>query len=403
MNILYIIHDTDWSAGSAKSLISLIEITKNNGHKVFALCPNDEGLTKILGQNNVIVLVKPYLSTFLPINKEKKLNLWFKNYLYKGISLIYNLRAISYFKKILKEINPDIIHENTSVTNIGYHLAKKLNKPYIMHIREYGDKDFNWKIIGLKKRLKDPMTNTISITKDIQRHHGLTNKINAYQIYNGIISIKDIIYNPLKKKYFLYAGRIEKAKGIKELLQSFYGYVSLCEVNDIEPISLMMVGNFEIHPLYHNECLQYAKEKNIENKIQWLGNREDVKEFYYNTLATIIPSISEGLGRVLPEALCNGSLCVCRNSGGSKEQMELGREFTGGQIAIPYIKEKVLSEILLKITINYNNNSHVFQEKGEYFKIIHNGQKYIKEFVSIEKFEEKILNVYNSISNKLIN
>ena len=37
----------------------------------------------------------------------------------------------------------DIIHSNVSVGQLGYELSKSIGIPYVWHLREFIDKDFN--------------------------------------------------------------------------------------------------------------------------------------------------------------------------------------------------------------------------------------------------------------------
>lgn len=390
MRILYIVHNTDPYAGSAKSLMSMVKSVRELGNEVAVLCPDNNGVAQIFEDQGI----KVFQSLFFHIKLSNIKN--FKNFFRPLYHKIRNSKIADNLLPSIQNFNPDIIHENTSVTDIGFLLAKRLNKKYIVHIREFGDKDFNWKLPGLKKRLADKITYSVSITQAIKDYKGLNDDPKAFQLYNGIIKIADIRYSPEKKPFFLYAGRIETPKGVFELIKGYCHYLMRCKDNSIEPYKLILAGKYSESDEYYNRCLNLIKECMATEFVEFVGPRNDLNDLMYKCTALIIPSISEGLGRVLPEGLCNGALCIGRNTEGTKEQMELGKKFTGQEIALSFLTEDELSDILLNVTKD-SQSSACFEPGGKYFSMIEAGQKFIAEFLTIDDYGEKIIQIYNQI------
>lgn len=393
MKILFVLHSTLINAGSTKSLLALISQLENQGHTVGLVAPDEKGIFEVLKNKGNFTLTAPYLT----LNFNKDINKFSPYYLR---SRIYRNRVNSLAIKNLldkvKEFNPDIIHENTSVTDIGFKLAKQLKKPYVLHFREYGDKDFNWFIPGINKRTKDKNSFTISITKGIQKHRHQVKNPQAIQIYNGIIKDDSIRYTENKKPYFLFGGRIEKAKGVYEMLTAYDEYIKNSEANNITPLPLKIAGKFNDEDPYFIKCKDFTIQSCILDHIEWLGESNNLKDLMYYCTATIIPSIFEGFGRVLPEALANGSLCVVRNTGGSEEQLEIGLKTTGGPIGLSFNTENELSQLLYEITVEVSNSTP-FIKDHIYYRIIHNGQQYIKEFLTIEQNGRATIEFYKKI------
>ena len=78
----------------------------------------------------------------------------FKNHLIQTINYYRNKRILE--KKVFfiaQNFLPDLVYTNTSVLSLGYDLSRKIKKPHIWHIREYGDKDFNLSYIPLKNEI----------------------------------------------------------------------------------------------------------------------------------------------------------------------------------------------------------------------------------------------------------
>lgn len=167
MRILYILSGTNSNEGSAKSFISMMNELKRKGNDILVVCPNDKDFYNILKNENIPVKAVPYSFAALPPHKRFKDKLRFiQRYLERRRR---NNKSLPILENIVKEFNPDIIHENNSVINVGYRVSKLKNIPYIVHIREYGLKDFGLIIPGLKKRLKDPAVHSVAITKDIAK------------------------------------------------------------------------------------------------------------------------------------------------------------------------------------------------------------------------------------------
>lgn len=391
MKILYFLNGTTLAGGATKSFLALIEEVRKNGHDLGVVCPDEKGIYQLL-KNEKIWTVSYEFRPFAIKNKTLGDKLKFiPHYLYYSY---LNHKAFNKLNKDIKEFNPDLIHENSSVIDLGYRFSKRLHIPYIMHVREYGDKDFNTTIIGINKRLKDKNTNSIFITKDLQAYRKQSSNPNSIQIYNGIIDEKEIRYNKDKKRFFLYAGRIEPAKGVKELIKSYVDYsLSIDDPIPIKLAGLMMSEN------YIQEIKQLIAEHNLENKVEWLGEIKNIKELMSEAVATIIPSLNEGLGRVMPEAIANGSLCIARNSAGLKEQMDTGKNFLGNDIALSFNSSEELTQLLKTVTFKFEQEAS-FQQEGEYFKIIKDGTEFVKTFFSKESSGRKIIEFYNKIYNR---
>lgn len=389
MKVLYVASGTLMSGGATKSFIAMLREADKAGIEYRVVCPDDKGLTEYLREKGVETYVLPYRHNRLPssdtfINKLK----WLPRLLHDGY---INKNANRKLPAVVKDFMPDIVHENSSAVSVGYHLAKKIGVPYVMHIREYGDLDFNVRFLEVKKRLADKECWTISITNDLYHNKRQDQNPRGVQIYNGILRADQLRYTSDKKKYFLYAGRIEAAKGVAEMVDAYLDYAK--SVSDPMPIKL---AGWEKYPDYAEKIREKVSEAGLERYVEWLGERKDIADLAFEATATIIPSKFEALGRVMPEAMANGSLCVGRNTGGTKEQMDNGRKFTGANIAIRYDTSDELTAILKDIH-DRTKEENPFVEGGEYKEIIDRSQKSVMEFFSEEQFGRKLIDFYEKI------
>lgn len=133
-------------------------------------------------------------------------------------------------------------------------------------------------------------------------------------------SYKDIVLNRqyLTKKQFinvLFLGRIEKDKGLFELIES------ILILKDKYSFSLKIVGAGE----YSKDIEQLIKQNNLESIVSIEGFVSDMnkkKEYYLNTDIYILPTYHEGFPRTLYEAMIFGTPIVTTFVGGISSLMK---------------------------------------------------------------------------------
>lgn len=381
MKIVYILSGTGTLGGATKSFLHLLEYTIACGSTPLVITPNKKGIYTILFGRGINTIALPYYFNSYP---SKKL----KSRLASPIKILFNWCSALKLKSICKKFKPDIIHSNTTVNNIGYLAAKWMGIPHIWHIREYGDKDFNITIRHINTRLLEPNNYSIAITKDIARYRNVNGTINNRVIYNGIVTRRSELTIQPKKKYFLYAGRIEKTKGIEDCINAF---ISL-KAETPNDIQLLIAGN----PTTDGEAIKSFLIKKLEKigistDIQWLGGRNDVSQLMAEALATIVPSQFEGFGRVMPEAMSVGCLVIGRNTGGTKEQFDNGLELTGQEIGLRFETVEELKHHMADI-INKGIES--------YNKMIQAAFTTVNTLYTIEEYRERVLDFYKKILTK---
>lgn len=291
-----------------------------------------------------------YKLTIYPRVKTIRSRIKFPYELIRGLFL--NYRIYKRLLKLCRNLTPDIIHTNVGPLDLGYKVAKKLNIKHVWHLREYQDLDFGMRYFPFKARflkiVNDPLNHCIAITKGVYDYWCLKGE-NHIVIYDGVIndSFQKKPINNVRKKYFLFVGRIEEAKGIDFLLKVF---AEFCQVNN--DYNLLIAGKGQIQ--FFNECLEFVKAHNIENRVTFLGHRTDIYELMSQATALIVPSRFEGFGFITVEAMYNNCLVIGRNTAGTKEQFDLGLEQTNNEIALRFSSEEELLE-KMRLAINLSS------------------------------------------------
>jgi len=193
------------------------------------------------------------------------------------------------------------------------------------------------------------------------------------------------IYNPYltkilkenlsyKKNIMLFVGRFTKQKGIIYLLKAF-----LIFSKKYSNFQLWFVGSGPDKELIK----KFITKNKIKNKVKIISWKKNLKNFYLSSKYFILPSIYEGLGNVVIEALNYSRTCIvsdCKH--GPSEILLNGR---GGYI----FKSKDYKDLYKKL-IDVEKNFEYSKKKIRYgrtklnrFLIKNQSKKYIKAIQSI--------------------
>lgn len=379
--ILYV-HEIPLLDGSGNALYNIIK-ELNKKFNIIVLLSQEGPLCDRFDEIGIEYIISDYTMLVYPrINSLRDLLVFIPR-----IIKIYYRNTKGYYRILnkIKQFNPDIIHTNIGVITIGYKLSKELKIPHVWHIREYQDKDFSWTPIPSRARyilrLKQKNNFCIAISEDIFRYFKMGE--NAKVIYDGIFdNTKANPINIRKKPYFLFVGRLELGKGVKELINAFV------EFNKFNSnMKLYIAGTGE--QTYVSKLIHFVEKEYLTEKIDFLGFRNDIYHLMSEAYALIVPSLSEGFGFITAEAMFNGCLVIGNNTAGTKEQFDNGFRRHGCEIGIRYNGHKELVEALRTVTeygIEY------------YLPMIEKAYETVLNMYSIQYNSECLLKLYNKIS-----
>lgn len=348
MNILYILNDTTMHGGATKSFLNqILWLMKKDVHPI-VLLPRADGLYNVLKNMSIPVYAMGFRwNTYPKVNSLIDVLLFIPRLVQRRIRNYYTVKRLPY---LLKDKHIDIIHSNVSIIDVGIRIAKKLKTPHVYHIREYADKDFGLHYIPSRnsflKSLNQPMSYSICITKDIQQYFSLCNNTKSRVIYNGIQEEVKLMPHSEKKKFFLYVGRIDFAKGTDILLSAYNDYVH----NTKSEIIPLYIAGSAPNSSFHNQIMNFINEYDLSDVVSFLGQCDNIDLLMQQAQAIIVPSRSEGFGRCLAEAMFNGCLSICHNTAGLKEQLENGIELTNEEIGLSYDTPQQLTRLLEEIS-----------------------------------------------------
>ncbi|MDE5886270.1 MAG: glycosyltransferase family 4 protein [Muribaculaceae bacterium] len=369
--------------GSSKSLLYLLQGLKDKGWEIRMVLPKKDWLSDQLEKINIKYDINPYL--YLSIWPPTQSLFDYILYLPRLIKYRwFSFKAKRNLTLSVHRFSPDLIHSNVSVVDTGYKVAKKLNIPHIFHIREYGIEDFNFHFYPSENRKREFLKDSYSIciTEDLKRHFDLDSRNKV--IYNGIrIKRQTFPTHKEHQDYFLFVGMLTKKKGIFDLLYSYKKYI-----DNGGKYKLIIAGPYL--PKDYLELSSMIKEFHLTNKIDILGSRTDIDSLMQNAAAIIVPSYKEAFGRVLAEGMFNQCVIIGRNTGGLKEQFDIGLRSEQKEIGFRFNNTRELTEIML-------TTENLTEE--ERFQLTEAALQVANKFFSIESNIELTDEFFKNITN----
>lgn len=116
--------------------------------------------------------------------------------------------------------------------------------------------------------------------------------------------VKPNINLSIADKFFLYVGTIKERKNLFGVLSAF----AILKKRMSQDIKLVVVGKCQDSSLYAKKLQQLIKQENLDDSVIFAGHISDRELIYLynNTLALVFPSLLEGFGFPLVEAMSRG-------------------------------------------------------------------------------------------------
>lgn len=334
--------------------------------------------------------------------------------------MIYSLEARCKLNKLIKAEKPELAH----LHNIYHHLSpsilsvlKKAQIPVVQTLHDYKLLCPNYKLFtqgevcercqgghycqAIKNKcMKDSYIASVFIALEKWFHNKwqiyeknidvfvspsefLKNKAqawgikNRFEVINNFVDLPSKSYGKSGEKYFLYFGSLSPEKNIQELLEAYLKA-------DLK-IKLKIVGEGESRA----ELAKFVSQNNLSNQVEFLGfmEGEKLQQIIAQALVTILPTKwYENYPFTVLESLALGVPVVATKQGGLPEMIQSGETgwlYDSGQ-------PEQLAQILREIVTG----------KYDLEKIGQNGQNFIKNNLTSDKYWSKIKAVYESLLNQ---
>jgi glycosyltransferase involved in cell wall biosynthesis len=227
---------------------------------------------------------------------------------------ISNLKNIWTLYKWFRKIKPDLVHTAAAEANFHGTIAARLAGVKVVVTEEIGFPTHSNKARAVFRMIYNYCDKVICVSKAV--HHFLVeiNEIKPEQgvlIYNPVGEPKSIERNLSNEFTMVCVGRLEKVKNQQLLIKAF---ARLKDKNT----KLILVGDGR-----EKENLQkLIADLDLSQRIEITGFSAEPEKYLAKGNLFVLPSLSEGFGIAVVEAMQQGLPCLCSSIGGIPEFIE---------------------------------------------------------------------------------
>ncbi|MFK5948088.1 MAG: glycosyltransferase [Methylococcales bacterium] len=293
-------------------------------------------------------------------------------YMHRGVP---DPRAIIRLSSLLRKWKPLVLHSHMVHANLLGRIARIfVHIPVVISTAHNIDEGGRWREIAyrLTDFLADVTTNVSQAAVDRYIEVGAAPRNRIRFIPNGlntdIFKPDDQKRNQLRDELglngefvWLAVGRLVDAKDYPNMIKAF------SMLTDHMPVTLLIVGQGELE----NELEQQVRDLKQQNRIRFLGVRQDIPQLMNAIDGYVMSSAWEGLPMVLLEAAASGKPIVATDVGGNRE---IVLDQTSGYIVPPGDADEITSAL-------ENVRSLSPKERNDMGKA---GRQYVEDKYSIE-------------------
>jgi len=290
-----------WIAGTEIATYHLAEHLAGRGNEVHIITSLDDDLSEESSE-------KGFLIHRLPVVRIRTLG------------MIFFWAAIY---RTIKKIDPDLVHAQSLIFAIPACISKKMLKiPYVVWGQGSDVYLHNWFMKLVSKTIIINADSVIALTKDMKRVLQEIYSRDIEVVPNGI-DIEECQNRPHEhesvspEKKIIFVGRLNPVKGVPSLLRAMK---IVCEV--LPDAKLIIVGDGE----EREDLESLADSLGIRDRVDFVGRvpHERIPDYLCKADIFVLPSVSEGFGIVILEAMACGLPIVATRVGGVPDIIEEG-------------------------------------------------------------------------------
>jgi len=319
--------------------------------------------------------------------------------LVRRISPINDLRALVALFRLMRKLEPHIVHTHTSKAGILGRLAAWMARvPIVIHTPHghvfYGHfgRSLSRIFLQMEKLLGRITHHQIALTPEEGNDYlnlGVAKSKNISVIHSGVdlncFKRSATESNPKRNELAIppnslvvgYVGWLIPIKGVTYLVNA------MAEVVQRHPNSLLvLVGKGDEKGEEETKLSKQVENLGIADHVRFLGWRPDVDEIMGCFDIFVLPSLNEGMGRVLVEAMATGLPIVASSVGGIPDLVKDGEN----GLLVPPADAGALKRAI----------SDLLSDKAKRKRMGETGKRMCRPY-SVEAMVEKIDNLYSRL------
>lgn len=275
----------------------------------------------------------------------------------RGVNPIKDLKLINFYRKMIPEIDPDIVFSYTIKPNIYGAFICNGRYKQVCNVTGTGatflNDNFVAKIAKMLYRMSLPKVYKVFFQNTGDKDFFLKNKMVAdnWELIPGSgCNLEGHPYVPMPSDEivkFLFIGRVMKLKGIDEYLEAAK------EIKTKFPNTEFLIAGWNEEEEYKRIVAQY-QEQGIVN---YIGFRKDINDWIAKCHCVVLPSHGgEGVPNVLLEAAATGRACIGSRIPGTTEVIDNSKT---GYLFEPGNVEQLIDCLERFISLSYEDKSAV--------------------------------------------
>jgi len=385
IKVLFISHSSGM-VGAERSLLLLLKYIDRNIFFPIVVLPRPGKLDNDIKK---LKIKRYFIKSPWWVNSSKNKLILFLRFCY---SIIKEIKSTIQLYQIVKKENIDVIYTNTIVIFSGAIIGYISRKPHIWHVREIitdnPDLKFllpdRWLFSFISKYTEKIVVNSISTSEQF-KNNNLKNKVKV--IYNAVeneglmpgntfFSIDGV---SAKDHLIAIVGTLQKRKAQDDAIKA----IAIVE-KTIPNVKLLIVG--EGNKSYKSYLKNISTQLNLQNKVVFMGYRDDVSQILSYCKILLVPSWNEPFGRVAIEAMAVGVPIIGSDAGGLKEIIENG---INGYLVQPKNPSMIAEKIIFLL-----KHKEKAREMGNM------GQKIVRNKFNVSGYTQGIEKVIKEVSIK---
>ena len=367
VNVAYVSHFSTLKMGGQKSMSALIENLDRKIFRPYAIMPEPGELSQHLESMGCKCFYVPFTSL-------------------KPKNVFKYLRNLSAVRGIIRDNDIDIIHPDFERdAYLCGHAKNKTKAKMIWHVRLTLKKRIDAKI----EKLADGI---IGISDGVkQRFSGSAEFEKKYRtIFNGVdtdifkpvedrAELRKKLDLPKDRFILLFAGQMKEGKGILDIAEA----ARIIKDSIPTPPLIILAGQVSDKDVF-NKLLLKIENDDCSEIVTVLPPQTNIQEWMQAADALILPSHegTEGMGRVMFEAMACGAVAIGTDISGVREAVD---EKSG--ILIPERSPESIAETIIGLMKN----------PGFAANLSENGRKRAVEVFDIRRHAENVMEFYNYI------
>ena len=362
--------------------------------RILVLANDGEGLYKFRKEVFIELLKNHEVYASLPVDKykEKIEDLGIKfietEFNRKGTNPISDLKQLGIYKKMLKEVRPDVVFTYTIKPNVyGGMACQSLNIPYVINVTGgLGSCENDNKLleklalflyrIGARKAYRVFFQNTAN--RDFMIKNKAIKAECGDLIPGSGVNLKDyelLPYHDGETVDFAYIGRIMEKKGFNQYIEA----AKAVKARHPEAV-------FHVAGIYEDDYKDVVENLVSKGIIVYHGSVVDMVNVIYRNIECVIhPTYyAEGMSNVLLEASACGRAVITTNRPGSREIVDDG---VNGYL----VREKDSNDLIEKV------EKYLSESKDERIKMGLSGRKKVEKDFDRQIVVNKYLDIVNSL------